>query len=108
MKSTKRLVTILGSVVVLSLLVVANVWAFGVGNVDGVWGTIEDGGGAYCDGWASAGVPAFSRSDPTIQSSGGNLVDENRVAYGRPVGFNNCPVDWTGFQLQSGFWIRRN
>lgn len=103
MKSTRRLVTILGSVLVLSLLVVANVWAFGVGNVDGVWGLIEDGGGAYCDGWASAGVPAYSSTKPTIQSSGGNLVDENRVAYGRPVGYDNCPGRWTGFQLQSGF-----
>lgn len=105
MKSTRRLVTILGSVLVLSLLVVANVWAFGVGNVDGVWGLIEDGGGAYCDGWASAGVPAYSSTEPTIQSSGGNLVDENRVAYGDPAynGTSGCPTDWTNFQLQSGF-----
>ena len=104
MKSTKRLVTILGSVVVLSLLVVANVWAFGVGNVDGVWGKIEDGGGASCDGWASAGVPAFSASCPAIQSSGGNLVDENRVAYGDPAYTTySCPVNWEQFQYQSGF-----
>lgn len=105
MKSTKRIFTIFGSVIVLSLLVIANVWAFGVGNVDGVWGEIEDGGGAYCDGWASAGVPGFSASLPSIQSSGGNITDENRVAYGDPTtdGASGCPTNWNGFQLQSGF-----
>ena len=103
MKSIHRLFSVIGAVVLLSLLVVANVWAFGVGNVDGVWGVAEDGGGASCDGWASAGIPAFSSSTPSIQSSGGNLTDENRIGYGTPSGSWGCPTTWTNFKLQSGF-----
>jgi len=103
MKRINRLFSVVGGVVLLSLLVVANVWAFGVGNVDGVWQVAEDGGGASCDGWASAGIQAFSDTYPTIQSSGGNLTDENRTAYGRPYGQSRCPDSWTNFKLQSGF-----
>jgi len=104
MKRTKRIFTIILGTLVLSLLVIANVWAFGVGNVDGVWSTIDT-NGADCDGWASAGIPATNFSNPSIQSSGGNLTDENRVSYGDPAydGSNDCPTNWTGFQLQSGF-----
>ena len=103
MKRINRLFSVVGGVVLLSLLVVANVWAFGVGNVDGVWGVAEDGDGATCDGWASAGIPAFSATLPSIQSSGGNLTDENRIGYGTPSGLSGCPDSWTNFKLQSGF-----
>ena len=105
MKSTKRIFTIFGSVIVLSLLVIANVWAFGVGNVDGVWGTI-DSDGASCDNWASMTGTSFpwSQTTPSIQSSGGYLTDENQVRYGRPGPYyNDCPTDRTGFLRQSGF-----
>jgi hypothetical protein len=102
MKRINRLSSVVGGVVLLSLLVVANVWAFGVGNVDGVWGVAEDGDGATCDGWASAGIPAFSATLPSIQSSGGNLTDENRIGYGTPSSLSNCPSNWTNFNLQSG------
>lgn len=46
-------------VTLVSLLVVSVALAFGVGNVDGVWEKIEDGGGATCDSWATvvAGIP---------------------------------------------------
>jgi len=105
MKSTKRIFTIFGSVIVLSLLVIADVWAFGVGNVDGVWSTIDT-NGASCDNWASMTGASFpwSQTTPSIQSSGGYLTDENQVRYGRPgPNYNDCPTDRTGFLRQSGF-----
>lgn len=103
MKRTNRIFSVVVGVLALSLLIVANVWAFGVGSVDGVWSTVDT-NGADCNGWASAGIPAVSFSTPTIQSSGGNLTDENRVAYGDPAyTTNGCPTNWTGFQAQSGF-----
>jgi hypothetical protein len=87
------------------LLATGVVFAFGIGNVDGVWEAVEDGGGADCDAWASAGVPAFSTTVPGIQSSGGNLTDENQVRYGDPAndGVSGCPTTWSGFTQQSGF-----
>jgi len=102
MKRINRLFSVVGGVVLLSLLVVANVWAFGVGNVDGVWQRAEDGGGADCDGWASAGIPAFSKTDPDIQSS--DLTDENRTAYGTPSGSSGCPSSWNSFAKR--LWLQ--
>jgi hypothetical protein len=86
----------------LFLLATGVVFAFGIGNVDGVWGT-PDTDGATCNGWASAGVPAWSATVPGIQSSGGNLTDENQVRYGIPANHSSCPTDWTHFTAQSGF-----
>ncbi|NLS79944.1 MAG: DUF11 domain-containing protein [Chloroflexi bacterium] len=105
--NTRRILRIVGAMVALSLVVVGVAYAFGVGNVDGVWEYVEDSGadeGAYCDGWATVAggtVTAFSSSDPAIQT--GSNTDENQVRYGRPEGLSNCPSGSYGFGRQSGF-----
>jgi len=104
MKARKGLLWLVG-VVAVTLLSVGVVMALGVGNVDGVWDAIEDGSGASCDGWASMTGSEFpwSTTDPSIQSSGGFLADENQVRYGFPSGYTVCPDTRTGFLAQSGF-----
>lgn len=101
----KNLFWVIGGVFVVSLLVVGIVYAFGVGNVDGVWEFVEDGSdeSATCDSWGSDGLSAYSGSIPGIQSSGGNLTDENQVRYGEPPSIDRCPNSWSEFILQSGF-----
>ena len=103
MKVRKGLLWLAG-VVAVTLLSVGVVMAFGVGNVDGVWGTIDT-NGATCDGWASMTGSRFpwSTSDPNIQSSGGYLTDENQVRYGGLSSRFRCPGNSGEFELQSGF-----
>jgi hypothetical protein len=95
-----------GIVVTLSLLIVGVAVAFAAGNVDGVWSTIDDGGGATCDGWATGlGDTPTSWSDtvPGIQTPPN--TDENQVRYGDPSNAD-CPGggNWqTELGQQSGF-----
>ncbi|NLT72651.1 MAG: DUF11 domain-containing protein [Chloroflexi bacterium] len=102
--NTHRLRT-LSIAVSLFLLVAGAVSAFGIGNVDGVWSSIDT-NGAECDGWASMTGSSFpwSTSNPSIQSSGGFLTDENQVRYGDPAYVSDgCPDSRTEFLAQSGF-----
>jgi hypothetical protein len=99
----KRRVLVAVGGVVLSLLVVGTVLAFSMGNVDGVWTTIDGGGDATDSTWATG--PAGGSTDydnptstdggsPSVQGALGG-TDWNQVRYGSGV--------VGGFGGQSGF-----
>jgi hypothetical protein len=102
MKARKILPWVAAAVLVLVCTGVA--LAFGMGNVDGVWSTIDSGEGATCDRWATGP----GNSPTTVQNSWWNQTglntDENQVRYGETGSTSNCssgtPV---GFASQSGF-----
>ena len=106
----------------LTFLVVGTALAFAMGNVDGVWGYVEDVApspnqieGAYCVTYATGNgtsESARSRNDTGIQGPLGG-TDENQVHYGRGINLNgDCPA--TGdpgnawFDAQSGLGFDGN
>jgi hypothetical protein len=108
MKARKILPWVAAAVLVLVCTGVA--LALDLGNVDGVWSTIDSGGGATCDGWATSNPFAGSDTSTAIQTPPN--TDENQVRYGNPaVSGVGCPDNdnsdgytWTQeFNLQSGF-----
>lgn len=95
----KRSLVIFSGILIFSLAVASVAYAFTVGNIDGVWGTI-DSDGATCDRWATGpgGAPTnTSDSNPSIQTPPN--TDENQVRYGTS-GFS---CNNTNFANQSGF-----
>jgi len=98
------------------LLVAGTVWAFAMGNVDGIWEYVEDNasGGAYCVTYATGfgtSETARSRNVPSIQGAPGG-TDENQVHYGKGAEqTGDCPSSapsssW--FDAQSGLGFDGN
>lgn len=103
----RKLFKILGITVLLSGIVAGAVYAFAMGNVDGVWSTIDGGGGATTDAWATGPAGGSSDydnpfsihgNDPGIQGVAGG-TDWNQVRYGDVP--DGAPVP--GFGGRSGF-----
>jgi hypothetical protein len=98
----KRMLLISGGIILLSLLIVGVAFAYSAGNVDGIWSTIDGGGGASCDRWATG--PGDTPT--TVQDAWWNQTppntDENQVRYG---GGFSCS---TTFPNQSGFGFDGN
>lgn len=98
----------IASAIAMALLVVGVVVGMSLGNVDGVWEYVEDGGdgSADCDDWSTGYMntpTAYSNTSPSVQNNVQN--DENQVRYGEPAN-DNCPGgdDWaTELAQQSGF-----
>jgi len=101
MKKRRYLSTVVAIVVLLALAGVAA--AFTLGNVDGVWSTIDSGGGATDDAWATGPAGGSTNYDSPSSTSGTNPgiqgalggTDWNQVRYGDGV--------TSGFGGQSGF-----
>lgn len=101
---------------VVLLVVMAGVaYAFGMGNVDGVWQYVEDNpaGGAYCVTYGTGqgnSTTARSRNNPAIQTPPN--TDENQVRYGKGSSTTgDCPtsaptLNW--FNQQSGLGFDGN
>ena len=113
MRNTEKVIMVVFGVVLVSMLIVTNVAAFSMGLVDGLWTTIDSGGGATCDGWAT-GPASGSMSYDTTSSRSGTLTtiqgaiggnDWNQVRYGVPTGESSCDdtPNRTYYGLQSGF-----
>lgn len=108
MKKRKYLSTVVAVVVLLALAGVAA--AFEMGNVDGLWSTIDT-DGATCDGWATGpagGSTSYDSTDSrdftsTIGQGSIGGTDWNQVRYGRPAYYYSCPDNQNGYGLQSGF-----
>jgi len=112
----KKVLIALGIVSCISLVFVGIALAFAMGNVDGVWGYVEDNssGGAFCVTYATGNgtsESARSRNVPSIQGPIGG-IDENQVHYGKGTGLSgNCPTtapssEW--FDAQSGLGFDGN
>lgn len=112
----KKLLTI-GGVILISLLIVGVVYAaaFTMGNIDGVWGRIDEEGEAVCDRWAGGPIsgstdydnPTHTRNDWWDQTyrelyfsaDYDNNTDWNQVRYGASSNYGGC----LSFANQSGF-----
>jgi hypothetical protein len=81
--------------VVLLLVCAGIVFAFSLGNVDGVWSVIDGGGGATGDRWATGNgdSPTHVDTDWWDQTTGYSNSDENQVRYGSDSDF----ADKSGF-----------
>jgi len=83
-------------------IVVVVVYAFSFGNVDGVWGKIDSGGGATCDRWATGptGDNPLGTTDLHVegdwwnQTTGYTNTDWNQVRYGTNSIFGCYGTDW--------------
>lgn len=116
----KRRCIAIGICLICLLISTQSSLAFGMGNVDGVWQSIEDvnetnGGwtqGADCSRWATGpGDSATSISDWNRGVQTGSTTDENQVRYGTGTGTSDCDNDnsWAGFATQSGMgWDGNN
>jgi hypothetical protein len=103
--STRKLVPWVAAAA-LVFVVAGSVLAFGMGNVDGVWGDVDGApgqGGATClryASWANGYVASGEQSKQTPPNT-----DENQVRYGQEV---NHTCSSTSFTNQSGFGFDGN
>jgi hypothetical protein len=113
MRNKEKMFMVIFGVVLVSMLVVSNVAAFSMGLVDGIWSTIDSGGGATCDGWATGPASNSINYDATTTRSGTLTTaqgviggtDWNQVRYGVPSTEGSCDdtPNRTYYGLQSGF-----
>jgi hypothetical protein len=92
---------------ILTLAIAGIAYAFSATTVDGIWGLIDDGGGASYDTWATGNgdSPNFTDGDSADRVTVQNqiLLDENQVRYGSTSQYGD-----SSFGSKSGFGFDGN